>query len=118
MSSSSGLMEKFLFRIAKQWIAGDTMAQAIESARLANKKGMDAILNRLGENVTTKNQVENTVKEYLLLVSNLRKYKVEGGISIKPTQLGLSRNKKECLKNYEIIIERAALSQSYVWIDM
>jgi len=111
-------MEKFLFRIAKQWIAGDTMAQAIASARLANKKGMDAILNRLGEHITTKNQVENTVKEYLLLVSNLRKYKVEGGISIKPTQLGLSRNKKECLKNYEIIIGRAALSQSFVWIDM
>ncbi|HSB57339.1 MAG TPA: proline dehydrogenase family protein [Nitrosopumilaceae archaeon] len=115
---SSGLMEKFLFRIAKQWIAGDSMAQALESARMANKKGMDAIINRLGEHVTTKNQVEKTVKEYLILISNLRKSKVEGGVSIKPTQLGLSRNKKECLKNYEIIIERASQSQSFVWIDM
>jgi len=112
------MMEKFLFRIAKQWIAGDTMAQAIESARLANKKGMDAIINRLGEHVTTKSQVENMVKEYLILISNLRKSKVEGGVSIKPTQIGLSRNKNECLKHYEIIIERAAMSQSFVWIDM
>lgn len=115
---NSGLMEKFLFRIAKQWIAGDSMQQALESARLANKKGMDAIINRLGEHITTKNQVEKTVKEYLTLVSNLRKSKVEGGVSIKPTQLGLSRNKKECLQNYETIIVRAALSQSFVWIDM
>src|SRR5574338_1134560 len=115
---SSGLMEKFLFRIAKQWIAGDSMAQALESARMANKKGMDAIINRLGEHVTTKNQVEKTVKEYLILISNLRKSNVEGGVSIKPKQLGLSRNKKECLKNYEIIIERDAQSQSFVWIDM
>ena len=111
-------MEKFLFRIAKQWIAGDSMEQAIESARLANKKGMDAIINRLGEHITTKNQVEKTVKEYLILISNLGKSKIEGGVSIKPTQLGLSRNKKECLNNYETIIERAALSQSFVWIDM
>jgi len=111
-------MEKFLFRIAKQWIAGDSMQQALESARLANKKGMDAIINRLGEHIKTKSQVEKTVKEYLTLISNLRKSKVEGGVSIKPTQLGLSRNKKECLKNYEIIIEGAASSQSFVWIDM
>lgn len=111
-------MEKFLFRIAKQWIAGDSMQQAIESARLANKKGMDAIINRLGEHITTKSQVEKTVKEYLILISNLRKSKVEGGVSIKPTQLGLSRSKKECLKNYETTIERAASSQSFVWIDM
>lgn len=111
-------MEKFLFIIAKQWIAGDSMQQALTSARLANKKGMDAIINRLGEHITTKSQVEKTVKEYLNLISNLRKSKVEGGVSIKPTQLGLSRNKKECLKNYETIIEGAAASQSFVWIDM
>jgi proline dehydrogenase len=111
-------MEKFLFNIAKQWIAGDSMQQALESARLANKKGMDAIINRLGEHITTKSQVEKTVKEYLNLISNLKRSKVEGGVSIKPTQLGLSRTKKECLKNYEIIIERSALSQSFVWIDM
>lgn len=111
-------MEKFLFRIAKQWIAGDSMQQALESALLANKKGMDAIINRLGEHIKTKSQVEKTVKEYLILISNLQRSKVEGGVSIKPTQLGLSRNKKECLKNYEIIIEGAASSQSFVWIDM
>lgn len=111
-------MEKFLFGIAKQWIAGDSMEQAIESARLANKKGMDAIINKLGEHLASKTQVENTVKEYTMLVSNLRKSKVEGGISIKPTQLGLSRSKKECLQNYSIVIEKAALSQAFVWIDM
>lgn len=117
-SNKSGLMEKFLFGIAKQWIAGDSMEQAIESARLANKKGMNAIINKLGEHLASKTQVENTVKEYTMLVSNLRKSKVEGGISIKPTQLGLSRSKKECLQNYSIVIEKAALSQAFVWIDM
>ena len=117
-SSQSGLMEKFLFRIAKQWIAGDTMEQAIESARLANKNGMDAIINKLGENLTSKNQIENTVKEYLTLVLNLRKFKVQGGISIKPTQLGLLVSKKECLQSYSIIVEKATLSQAFVWIDM
>lgn len=111
-------MERFLFRIAKQWIAGDTMAQAIQSARLANKKGMGSIINKLGEHLTSKNQVENTLKEYLILVSNLRKSRIKGGISIKPTQLGLARSKKECSQNFSILIEKASLSQIFVWIDM
>ena len=116
--AESGLMERFLFRIAKQWIAGDTMEQAIESARLANKHGMNAIINKLGEHMTSKNQIENTVSEYLVLVSNLRESKVEGGVSVKPTQIGLSKNRKECSENFSRIIEKASLSQSFVWIDM
>ena len=117
-STKSGLMEKFLFKIAKQWIAGDILEQALESARLAYKNGMDAIINKLGEHLTSKTQIENTVKEYIAIVSGLKKSGVEGGISVKPTQLGLSRRRNECLQNYSIIIEKAALSQAFIWIDM
>ena len=117
-STKSGLMEKFLFRIAKQWIAGDSLEQALESARLAYEEGMDAIINKLGEHLTSKTQIENTVKEYIAIVSSLKKSGVEGGISVKPTQLGLSISRNECLQNYSIIIEKAALSQAFVWIDM
>src|SRR5438445_3180885 len=111
-------MDKLLFKIAKQWIDGDTMEQALESARLANKNGMDAIINKLGEHMTSKNKIENTVSEYLVLVSNLHESKVEGGVSVKPTQIGLSKNRKECSDNFVRIIEKAFLSQSFVWIDM
>ncbi len=114
----STLIEKFLFRIAKQWIAGDTMKEAMRSAREANRKGMDAIINRLGEHMTSKEQIENTVSEYFTLVSNLRKFKVLGGISIKPTQIGLSKNAGYCKDNLESIVCEATKSQSFVWIDM
>lgn len=114
----STLIEKFLFRVAKQWIAGDTMEQALKSAREANKNGMDAIINKLGEHMSSKSQIDETVSEYLTLVSNLRKYKVSGGISIKPTQVGLSKNVKDCQDNLEKIIEKAATPQSFVWVDM
>ena len=62
--TKSGLMERFLFNIAKQWIAGDTMEQALESARTANKHGMDAIINKLGEHMTSKNQIEKFIDKY------------------------------------------------------
>lgn len=111
-------MEKVLFKIAKQWIAGDTMEDALKSAHQANKNGMGAILNKLGEHTTSKAQVYQTVSDYLTLVSNLRRSKISGGLSIKPTQVGLSISSKECLENLDKIIEKALQSQSFVWIDM
>lgn len=114
----SPLIEKFLFRIAKKWIAGDTMAEALKSAIQANKNGMGAIINRLGEHSTSKAQVDKTVLEYLTLVSKLSKYKVSGGISVKPTQVGLARGFGECLNNFGIIAEEASQYNSFVWIDM
>lgn len=116
--NESTLIEKVLFKIAKQWIAGDTMEDALKSARQANINGMGAILNKLGEHITSKAQVGQTVSDYLTLVSNLRRSKITGGLSIKPTQVGLSISTKECLENLDKIIEKALQSQSFVWIDM
>ncbi len=114
----SALIEKVLFKIAKQWIAGDTMEEALKSARKANENGMNAILNKLGEHMTSKAQVTQTVEDYLTLVSNLRRSKITGGLSIKPTQVGLAISTKECLSNLDAIIEKALQFQSFVWIDM
>src|SRR5574337_822413 len=117
-SQESTLIEKFLFRIAKQWIAGNTMEEALRYAKDANKKGMNAIINKLGEHMTSKDQIENTVSEYLKLVSNIHKSRVSGGISVKPTQVGLAKSVNECTENLEKIIGEAVASQSFVWIDM
>lgn len=114
----STLIEKLLFKVAKQWIAGDTMDDALESAHEANVHGMNAILNQLGEHFTSNVQVSRTVSDYFTLVSNLRRSKISGGLSIKPTQVGLSISVKQCIENLDTIIEIALQSQSFVWIDM
>ncbi|CUR51988.1 Proline dehydrogenase [Nitrosotalea devaniterrae] len=114
----STLIEKVLFKIAKQWIAGDTMEDALKSARQANGNGMSAILNKLGEHMASKQKVNQTVSDYLTLVSSLRRSKIIGGLSIKPTQVGLAISAKECLGNLDTIIEKALQFQSFVWIDM
>jgi len=116
--SQTTLIEKILFKVAKQWIAGDTMDDALKSARDANAYGMNAILNQLGEHFTSNVQVSRSVSDYFTLVSNLRRSKISGGLSIKPTQVGLSVSEKQCIENLDTIIEVALQSQSFVWIDM
>jgi len=98
------LMEKILFRFANQWIAGNTISDALDSAKFAYKNRRHAIINRLGEYLTSKTEIRETVKDYQKIVSSFRKWKVRGGISIKPTQIGLSISKDVCLQNFQKII--------------
>ena len=111
-------MEKILFGVAKQWIAGNTINEALAAAKISYKNGMSVIINRLGEYHTSKQLIEKTLDEYKIVMSSFRRWKVSGGISIKPTQIGLSRSKKECLRNFEALIKAASSSQTFVWIDM
>ncbi|HEY8111012.1 MAG TPA: proline dehydrogenase family protein [Candidatus Nitrosotenuis sp.] len=111
-------MEKALFGFAKQWIAGNTIDDALSAAQVSYKNGMGVIINRLGEYHTSKQIIEKTIDEYKTVMSSFKKWKVNGGISAKPTQIGLSRSMKECLQNFEILIKSAISSQTFVWIDM
>lgn len=115
---STRIMEKILFGIAKQWIAGDTIDDALTAAQKSYKNGMSVIINRLGEYHTSKNIIENTIAEYRTVMGSFKKWKVMGAISVKPTQIGLMKSKKECLANFESLIRSAVQSQTFVWIDM
>ncbi|MCA9811423.1 MAG: proline dehydrogenase, partial [Nitrosarchaeum sp.] len=57
-------MEKFLFKFAKQWIAGDDIDDALMSAKEAYQNGRNAIINKLGEYHKTKEPIEDTIQEY------------------------------------------------------
>lgn len=116
--SSTQIMEKILFGVAKQWIAGNTIDDALSAAQLSYKNGMGVIINKLGEYHTSKQVIEKTIDEYKMIMSSFKKRKVRGGISVKPTQIGLSRSMKECLQNFEILIKSAISSYTFVWIDM
>ena len=84
------LMERLLLNLAKKWAAGDDMEDALMAAKNCNMKGQKAILNCLGEDYTDEEKINQTIKEYSTLLERLYLSKVEGCVSIKPSQLGLS----------------------------
>ena len=112
------LIEKFLFKIAKQWIAGNTVNDALVSAKDAYKSGRHAIINKLGEYHTSKKQINTTMKEYQKIIHSFRTWKIRGAISVKPTQIGLSISQKEFYRNFEKIIQYARNAHVFVWLDM
>ena len=112
------LMEKFLFKIAKKWIAGDTIDDALSSAKTAYQMKRHAIINKLGEYHTTKKQVQESIDDYQKIANSFRRWKIRGAISVKPTQIGLSISQKQCYKSLEEILQKLSDAHVFVWLDM
>ena len=117
-SYDSNLMERLLFRVARKWVAGNSIDDAIAAAKVANSKGMAAILNFLGEETTKDGDVQANVSEYLSLIARINSEKVKGCVSVKPTQLGLAIDYETCLSNYRRLAEKAREFGQFMWIDM
>jgi proline dehydrogenase len=113
-----GLTERLLYRIAKRWIAGYTLEDAIKVAHDANNRKLRVILNRLGEHTPDEKLIQGYTEEYLKLLDRIQAEKVEGTISVKPSQLGLAANPSLYNMNLLRIIERAETVDEFVWIDM
>ncbi|HEV8404381.1 MAG TPA: proline dehydrogenase family protein [Nitrososphaera sp.] len=114
----AGLMERLLFRVARKWVAGYSADEALVAALDSNSRDMSAILNFLGEDVTDEKMVDQTVREYLSLMDLMNKRKINGCVSVKPTQLGLAIDFRMCLKNFEELAARARKLDQFMWIDI
>lgn len=108
----------FLIRFARQWIAGETLDDAIASAGKANSNGLGAIINFLGEHVRDIEEAEGNKNENFRILQAIKDNKVNSSLSIKLTQMGLGIDKELCLSNVETIVDRAASNNIFVWIDM
>lgn len=114
----AGLMERLLFRVARKWVAGYSIDEAVDAAFDANGRGMSAILNFLGEDTTDTKVIDQTVNEYLSLMYMMETRKVKGCVSIKPTQLGLVIDYDTCLQNFKKLTAKAMDLGQFLWIDM
>jgi proline dehydrogenase len=113
-----GLTERLLFRVAKRWIAGYSLEDALKVAHDANNRNLRAILNRLGEHTPDEKLIQGYTEEYLRLLDRIRSEKIDGIISVKPSQIGLAANAALYNTNLRRIVERAEGYDEFVWIDM
>ncbi len=114
----AGLIEKLLYRVAKRWIAGYSLDDAVKVAHDANNRKLRVILNRLGEHTPDEKLIQGYTEEYLILLDRIQAEKIDGTISVKPSQLGLAANPSLYIANLTRIIERAEAYDEFVWIDM
>jgi proline dehydrogenase len=112
------LVERLLLKLIKKWAAGTNIEEAIAAAKICNSNGRKAILNYLGEDYTEDDKINRTLKEYYDLIERLSSDHIEGCISVKPSQLGLSVSSELCLRNLRSLVRRATELGEFIWIDM
>jgi proline dehydrogenase len=114
----AGLWSGLLLRIARHWIAGETSEDAFTRAQQSNTHGVRGILNLLGEEMTSREETIASTAEYLEILDVLKSRQIEGCISVKPTQLGLSIDPSLFRENLAKIQNKAKSLGTFVWVDM
>jgi proline dehydrogenase len=104
--------------MARRFVPGETLDEAIAAARACNDAGMFASLDYLGENVTTTSDAQHSRDAYLEVFERIAKERLHANVSCKLTQLGLDINVDFCEGLVLSIVERASAFDNFLRVDM
>jgi len=106
------------YGFAKRFIAGETLAVALEASAELGRAGRRVSLNHLGENVRTAEEAQRAQDSYIHMVRELDAKRLDGNISIKLTQLGLDLDRSLCEQLTAEIAAAAAGLDRTIEVDM
>ncbi|MCF6342880.1 MAG: proline dehydrogenase family protein [Bacteroidales bacterium] len=112
------LPKKLVWFFSKRYIAGKTLAEAIQISKKLNAQNYLVTIDLLGEFITRLDEAEKNKMEYLNIIETLEAEKVQGNYSLKPTMFGLLIDKDVCYENIREIVKKAASYNNFVRIDM
>jgi len=105
-------------RLARRFVAGDTLDQALAVGRHVNSEGIAITLDHLGESVTSLEEAAEARDVYLHALSAIHDSGIQGNVSLKLTQFGLDFSYDQCRANVEQLVRRAAGLNNFVRVDM
>ncbi len=109
---------RFAKKTARRFVAGETLKEGIEAAKVLNSSGIDVTMDFLGENTKNEEEAINCSKEIINILDAIEKEKISGNVSLKLTQLGLDLDEEFCKKILVNILEEAKKRNNFVRIDM
>ncbi len=118
LAPDSSFQKRFFF-LAKRFVAGVTIASALEAVRKLNDQGITATLDFLGEYVFEREAALHTRDVYFEMLDAIKHSGLLTNVSIKLTALGLLIDESFAIDNLIAILERAqANNDPFVRIDM
>jgi proline dehydrogenase len=105
-------------QMARRFVAGESLDEAVAAARTCNDAGMLASLDYLGENVATTADAQRARDAYLEIFERIAQEKLQANVSCKLTQLGLELSSEFCEGLLLSIVERAACYDNFLRVDM
>ncbi len=108
----------FVKIFARQYIAGETLQDAVREVKNLNAQGICATIDLLGEEKKVKEDALQAVNTYLEVLKVIDQEKLDANISVKPTHMGLKLDKEFCYQNIKTLVEAARELNNFVRIDM
>lgn len=105
-------------RVARRYVAGATLDDALNTVRRLNEEGAMATLDLLGEAVSEPSRASAAADEYVHIVEAIASSGLDANVSLKPTSLGLAIDRELCLSNIRRIAEKAREHGNFVRLDM
>lgn len=109
---------KLPFALAKRFVAGENLGQAVPKVEQLNQSGIKVTLDLLGENVKDRKTADDTVQSYIDLLKGIGDAGLDSTISIKLTMMGLDIDLQYCRDNLYRLLDVAKAEDQFVRIDM
>jgi proline dehydrogenase len=105
-------------RIARSYIAGETLNDLVGAVRDLNGEGFMVATSILGEFVKERGESEQAVRDYEEVLAAIAQDGLDSNIHIKLTHFGLKLDKDFSRDNVRALLETAASYPNFVRIDM
>jgi len=105
-------------RVARRWVAGESLDDAVTAARALNRLGFPVTLDFLGENVSNKDGAVRAASIYISMYDRIAAEGLNGNVSLKLTQLGLDLDEAFCESLVRRIAESSTQHGNFLRIDM
>lgn len=105
-------------RLARRFVAGETLDEAIAVVQQLNAQGIKALLNEVGESVNSAAEASEAARVFHDILTRIHQEKVEATISLKPSHVGLTFGRDFCYENIANIVQLAHHWGILVEIDM
>ncbi|HVB11104.1 MAG TPA: proline dehydrogenase family protein [Bacillota bacterium] len=103
---------------ATRFVAGETVAAAMQAVASANRDGILATLDHLGESVADRRAAEQAADSYLEILDAIAQTGVKSNASLKLTMMGLDIDRDLAVTNLRRVLDRARTHGNFVRIDM
>jgi proline dehydrogenase len=101
-----------------RYIAGATLADAVDVVRRLNGAGKLATVDVLGEEITSEDEARAIAQAYRDVFAEIERDGLDANVSVKLTALGLELSYDLCRENLEDVVRHAAGTGNFVRIDM
>lgn len=105
-------------RMARRFVAGETLDEALAVARTLNDSGLRVTLDYLGESVARAEDTAEVVSTYRTILDQISAHRLNASVSLKLTHLGLDIDEDLCVANLRHIVAAAQQHSIPVTIDM